>query len=266
MMKRIYLKLGGSLITDKHRPRTPRRDVIRRLASEIYLAMRKLSGVQLIIGHGSGSFGHIPASKYATRQGVKTVEEWQGFVEVFRQARELNQIVLEILGEADLPVIAFPPSACIQADNGQLAAWNLEPLRAALDAGLIPLVNGDVVFDRTRGGTIFSTEDVFFTLADALPPDRILLCGMDEGVYEDFPLCTRLIDRITPKNQVELFSLLGGSIATDVTGGMLEKVRLMLTLLEKIPTLEALIFSGNITGNLHNALLGHSIGTTIHTG
>ncbi len=265
-MKRIYLKLGGSLITHKHRRRTPRREAIRRLASEISMAMRNLPGVQLIIGHGSGSFGHVPASKYGTRRGVHTPEEWQGFTEVFRQARELNQIVLDILSQAHLPVIAFPPSACIQADDGQVSSWNLDPLCSALQAGLIPLVNGDVIFDRTRGGTIFSTEDVFVALSNWLPPDLILLCGMDEGVYQDFPRCTHLISTITPDNQAEMFVTLGGSAATDVTGGMIEKVRLMLTLLEKIPALRAVIFSGKIEGNLHSALLGHSIGTTIRNG
>jgi isopentenyl phosphate kinase len=262
-MKHIFLKLGGSLITDKHLSRTPRRDTIRRLANEINLAMRSSPNFQLIIGHGSGSFGHIPASKYGTRKGVRTTEQWQGFIEVFRQARELNQIVLDILGEAGLPVIAFPPSACIFADDGQVSSMNPDPFRSALNAGLIPLVNGDVVFDRARGATILSTEDVFVALADFFTPDAILLCGMDEGVFEDFPQCTRLISNITYLNKDEIFSRLGGSAAIDVTGGMVEKVRLMLAMVERIPSVRASIFSGNVTGNLQDALIGKEVGTTI---
>ncbi len=105
-MKRVFLKIGGSLITDKHRASTARLDVIERLADEIYLAIRTIKGVQLIIGHGSGSFGHIPAKQYQTRQGVHTPEEWQGFLEVYRQARQLNQIVFDIFSRKGLPVIA----------------------------------------------------------------------------------------------------------------------------------------------------------------
>ena len=33
----------------------------------------------LIIGHGSGSFGHYMASKYGTRRGVNGPEQWMGF-------------------------------------------------------------------------------------------------------------------------------------------------------------------------------------------
>ena len=53
-----FLKLGGSLITDKSRPQTARLDVLERLASEIAQAYHKHPDLSLVIGHGSGSFGH----------------------------------------------------------------------------------------------------------------------------------------------------------------------------------------------------------------
>jgi hypothetical protein len=45
-------------------------------------------------------------------------------------------------------------------ETGQPLRWDLAADAAALDAGLLPLVNGDVIFDEQRGGTILSTEDV----------------------------------------------------------------------------------------------------------
>ena len=33
----------------------------------------------LVIGHGSGSFGHYMASKYGTRKGVDGPDQWAGF-------------------------------------------------------------------------------------------------------------------------------------------------------------------------------------------
>jgi isopentenyl phosphate kinase len=57
-MELVFLKLGGSLITDKDTPRSPRRDVLARLAAEILYAHRQRPQMQLVIGHGSGSFGH----------------------------------------------------------------------------------------------------------------------------------------------------------------------------------------------------------------
>ena len=58
------LKLGGSLITDKANAKTPRRETLSRIALEI-AAYRRYAGAdgRLILGHGSGSFGHIPADR-----------------------------------------------------------------------------------------------------------------------------------------------------------------------------------------------------------
>ena len=58
-----FLKLGGSLITDKDSPHTARPEILRRLAEEIAAARQHNPAMQLIIGHGSGSFGHMPAKK-----------------------------------------------------------------------------------------------------------------------------------------------------------------------------------------------------------
>ncbi len=262
-MRRIFLKLGGSLITDKTKVSTARVDVITRLADEINLAIRNFPDLQLLIGHGSGSFGHIPAKKYQTRLGVRTPTEWQGFLEVYRQARQLNQIVFDIFTQEGLPVLAFPPSAIIQASNTKLASWNPEPIISALRAGFIPLVNGDVVFDTMIGGTIFSTEDVFLWLSNELPPDEILLCGLEDGVFEDFPHRSRLLSKITLRDREMILPLLQGSTAPDVTGGMLEKVRLMFTMIENHPSMTAQIFSGSKADNLYKALSGSSIGTII---
>lgn len=260
---RVFLKLGGSLITDKNRPRTPKLEIIHRLAGEIALAIQQNPPMQLVVGHGSGSFGHIPARQYGTRAGVHTTQEWLGFVEVWRQARDLNQIVMDSLAAQGLPVIAFPPSATIQAEDGRLQSWNLDPLNSALSAGLIPVVNGDTVFDTTRGGTIFSTEDVFVALSQALPPDLILLGGLEPGVWADFPTCTRIIDWITPASAPSIQASISGSQAVDSTGGMLEKVRLMLDLVTRLPGLKARIFSGVIPGNLYRNLTNDFTGTLI---
>ncbi len=259
-----FLKLGGSLITYKDTPGSPRRDVLARLAEEISEARRSQPGLNLILGHGSGSFGHVPARKYGTRQGVHNQEGWLGFAEVWKEARALNQLVVDAMISAGLPVIAFPPSAAVTARAGLAWRWDLRPIRAALDAGLIPLVNGDTIFDQQRGGTILSTEDLFIYLAHHLRPARILLAGREQGVWADYPTCTRLVSEITPANFASLAAQIGGSSSVDVTGGMLEKVRAMLELVNLLPGFSASIFSGLEPGLVQNALLGANPGTLIH--
>jgi len=258
-----FLKLGGSLITDKNSPRTPRRDVIARLAREIKTALDRDKDLRLVLGHGSGSFGHVPAKKYDTRRGVDSAEGWRGFAEVWYEASSLNRIAMDAFQEAGLPVVSFPPSGAVTASNGQVTTWNVDPIRLALGAGLLPVVYGDVVFDEIVGGTILSTEDLFMHLARELQPQRIALAGIDEGVWADYPHCTQVIPEITPENWDQVSASIGGSAATDVTGGMASKVSQMLNLVEGVSDLDVLIFSGNEPNNVISALRGYSIGTKI---
>lgn len=258
-----FLKLGGSLITDKSLPHSPRLEVLSRLAYEIAAARQSDPGLKLIVGHGSGSFGHIPARRHGTRKGVRTPEEWQGFAEVWKEAAALNHIVVEALYVAGLPVIALPASASLVAEDGKALSWNLIPLTSALKAGLVPVIYGDVIFDQVRGGTIFSTEDLFMFLASQLHPQRLLLAGLENGVWADFPKRTQLINQITPQNIDAISPSLGRSNSVDVTGGMESKVRQMLSLVEENPGLEVLIFSGEIPGNILQALSGSGTGTRI---
>ena len=72
------------------------------------------------------------------------------------------------------------------------------PIRAALSNGLLPVIHGDVAFDEIRGGTILSTEDLFAHLAHQLHPQRILLAGLEAGVWADFPAHKHLLAEITP--------------------------------------------------------------------
>jgi len=260
----VYLKLGGSLITDKNQPHTPRLEVLDRLAHEIAEARVTDPDMQIVLGHGAGSFGHTPASKYKTRLGVKSAEEWTGFIEVWRQATELNHLVLQALENAGLPALAYPPSAMVIASKGIVATWNLEPLVCALQAGLLPVIYGDVVFDTVLGGTILSTEDLFAHLVRHLPPIRLLFAGNQPGVWEDFPANTSLLAEITPITYPQVEAGLRGSAATDVTGGMADKVRQVMSLVQAVPGIKVYIFSGEEPGNVRRALHGEALGTEVH--
>jgi len=260
----IFLKLGGSLITEKDQPRTPRLDLLARLAREIATALSARPDLRLVVGHGSGSFGHFPARRYGTRQGVRTPEQWLGFAEVWKEAAALDHLVLDALQAAGLPAISFPASSALLAHDGQVLRWELGPLSSALRSGLLPVIYGDVVFDEARGGTIFSTEDLFVALAPYLRPARLLLAGSEAGVWADYPLRTRLIRLITPADLPQVSAAIQGSEAPDVTGGMLSKVTQMLDLAVRLPGLEIVIFSALQPGALQEVLLGGTSGTILH--
>ena len=173
---------------------------------------------------------------------------------------------MEALQNAGILAVSFPPSAAVTASDGRIACWDLTPLKSALRAGLLPVVYGDVTFDNVRGGTILSTEDIFYHLGLHINPGRILLAGSEPGVWEDYPANTRLLEVITPANYVDLFENIQGSTAVDVTGGMSTKVKQNLDLVVKNHDLQILIFSGQEKGSISNALLGRMKGTFIRAG
>jgi len=259
----IFLKLGGSLITDKTVPFTPRKDKIDSLVAEIDQFLQSNKGTQLILGHGSGSFGHTAARTHGTRQGVKSPGQWKGFAEVWYQASALNRFLMDALISSGIPSVAFAPVAAIIARDGKITSWDLNPLKSALTARLVPVVYGDVVFDDIRGGTILSTEDLFSHLAIELHPKEILLAGLEECVWESFPDRTRKFDHITPVTFAKIKQGVGTALGADVTGGMESKVKQMLELVKIMPDLTVQIFSGEESGRLLKAMKGEHIGTTI---
>jgi isopentenyl phosphate kinase len=260
----IFLKLGGSLITDKTRPYTPRLQKLDELVSEIESALQKHPDLRLVLGHGSGSFGHQAASQFDTRHGVSGRDAWRGFAEVWYQAATLNRLVVESLHRVGLPSVTISPFSTVTAHDSKVFIWDIFPLKTSLANGLVPIIHGDVVFDETRGGTILSTEDLFEHLGRELRPDRILLAGLEAGVWEDFPARVGLIHEITPEDFKSQVSHLGDAVGVDVTGGMQAKVSQMLTLVEEVEGLEVLIFSGEEPGNVLHALSGENPGTRLH--
>jgi isopentenyl phosphate kinase len=277
MQELVFLKLGGSLITDKTRPYSVRLDKLADLAGQIAHALQTQPSLRLVLGHGSGSFGHTAAKEYKTREGAPAPlrlppfsakmggenKYWKGFVEVWYQASRLNRCVIQALHEVGIAAMTFSPAASVWAENGHVAAWDTSQIEAALENGIIPVVHGDVIFDRAKGGTILSTEDLFQHLAWELRPGRILLAGLEEAVWADFPARRQRVEVLTRESFRQISSGVGGASGADVTGGMLSKVQQMLALVEQVPGLQVSIFSGEGEGNLEKALKGEHIGTLV---
>jgi len=258
-----FLKLGGSLITNKDKPYTARTEIIHRAACEILDAMRVNSSLKIVLGHGSGSFGHYAAAEAGFIDGGSSTSHWRAFQKVWFAAHELNQIFVEEFNKAGLPIISFPPSASVISESKHIFSWNSEPIKNALENSLIPVVFGDTVFDRTLGGIILSTEELFLHLIKDLKPGYILLAGKEPGVWGDYPNNTQMLQEISPGNFDTLNSKITGSDSVDVTGGMRKKVALMFEALKIDPNLTIEIFSGEVPGNILKALTGIRTGTNV---
>ena len=149
----ILIKLGGSLITEKSREETARTEVIQRLAAEI----ADLAAVRpelLIVGHGSGSFGHVAAKRFGIAHGIRDTGQLPGVPLTQQKAAALHRIVTAALSAAGALPFSIAPSSCVVAASGQPVEIADEPLVLALGGGLLPVVYGDVVTDRDWGVSI----------------------------------------------------------------------------------------------------------------
>jgi isopentenyl phosphate kinase len=254
----LLLKLGGSLITDKARPETPRREVIARLAGEIARAAREIP-YALVVGHGSGSFGHVAARESGIAAGLRSADQLPGVSRTQERAAALHRIVIDALLAAGALPFSIAPSSCLVADAGRPAAFAAEPLLLALDRGLLPVLYGDVVTDRSWGISIGSTERLFEALAATLQNQgrtirRAFWLGETDGLYDAEG---RTVPRISAGDLDRVRAAIGAPAGTDVTGGMLHRVETALALARLgIPSLLA---NGLVPGLLERALRGEPV-------
>lgn len=265
----VFLKLGGSLITDKRLEETPRRETIHRLAREIRAALTERPDLRLVLGHGSGSYGHFRAKRYNVHQGY--LADWRGYAETAAAAQRLNRLVTDALLEEGVCAVSLQPSASALCREGELEKMAVEPVVRLLERGAVPLVYGDVALDAVRGCAILSTEQIFIYLARILRPARILLAGEVAGVFTADPLrhpTARLIAEITPCNYTEVERALSASFGVDVTGGMLSKVQGLYRLVLELPSLQVRLITGLKEGLVYQALVNANCreGTLIHSG
>lgn len=219
----IILKLGGSVITEKDAHSRFNRPLLEEIAQE-------LSGIKskLILVHGAGSFGHPIAKEYQIHQGYRDLNQLRGVTETKRSMLSLTMMITELLAERNVPVVPFLSSSCMIAKAGRLAKVDIGPFRMMLNLGLVPLCSGDVVADLKMGFCIVSGDQIAVHLAKKLKAKMVIFgCDVD-GVFDSDPKKNpnaSLIRVMTPKTLRKKMSILGESTATDVTKGMLGKIK-----------------------------------------
>jgi len=266
MMQLLFIKLGGSILTDKTQPEMLSTATLQSTAATIATAMRAVPEQRILIGHGGGSFGHYWAEKYGTQHGVTTREGWQGVARVADAMGRLNRAVVDALLTAGLDAVGVQPMASAVAVGGVLQQLETKPIATLLAAGIVPVVHGDVVLDERQGAAIVSTEALFSYLALQLQPQRIVLVG-EAGVFTADPRRDPQAVRITQITAANIETVLeqtGVSHGTDVTGGMATKVQHMWSLVQAVPGLEVQLVGSDPVA-LQYVLRGEPVaeGTTI---
>jgi isopentenyl phosphate kinase len=218
------LKLGGSVITDKDRPEALDGPALGAAADAVGDALSSGDVDDLVVVHGAGSFGHHHASEH----GVSKTEgsgDATAAVEINATMKTLNDFVLARLHDRGVPAVPVHPFSAASRDRDAVLSLPTGQVETMLGEGFVPVLHGDVVVHEGKGVTILSGDEVVTAVAESVGADRVGFCSTVPGVLDDED---EVISEI--RSYDEVASYLGGSDATDVTGGMAGKVRALLGL------------------------------------
>jgi len=257
----LLVKLGGSVITDKARLRTPRRAAIRRLAAELAAARQPLLAV-----HGAGSYGHILARRHKLGEGGSSPAKRVAAARVQQDVKELDGLVVNALIAAGISAVPIPPSTVLSLSGGTVATMDLTPFLEFSSMGFTPVTFGDVVRDVRRGFSVCSGDLMMLELARAFRPERAVFVADVDGLFTADPKRrhdAELLDVVQPKDLDRI--AFTSSSRTDVTGSIEGKVRRMFEIADH--TGECLIINGNVKNRVRDALRGRRVvGTRVTRG
>lgn len=250
----VVVKLGGSVITEKTRRFSLNAETIKNIGRELAETLEE-SRIDLILVHGGGSYAHPVAKDYSVSEGFKDERSLEGFVKTSKAVRMLSLDVVSNLIEGGLKAITVPASSIFITRSGRISSCNLEPIFSALRIGVVPITSGDVVFDRDRGFTVLSGDEISSYLAVRLRAKRLIFVMDVDGIYvKDWETGElRLAKEFSRGMRVEPMTRL----EEDVTGGIVKKIEEGLSAAEA--GVEVLFVNGLAEGRLRKAVLGELV-------
>lgn len=230
-MTLVVIKLGGSAITDKDKKFSVKGLVIKKIA-------KRLSDLEedYILIHGGGSFGHPLASEYEINGGFYKDEQIMGFAKTHQVMERLNTKIVNSLVEAGAPAMAYQTSASTVVKNDEIISMDLRNIKKLVELGIVPVLYGDSVPDLEKGMTILSGDQLLAYIAEKMNASKVVLGTNVEGLYTADPEVDEnadLIPKIYAKNWEDISTLIDFSAAGDVTGGMKNKVEVLVKLAKK---------------------------------
>jgi isopentenyl phosphate kinase len=242
------LKIGGSILTDKNRPACARPKEIERIAKEV-----SAYASNLIIIHGAGSFGHIPAKSF----GMPNKFSPEGLRTTHASVARLNQMVVDALAIAGVDSMPVHPFSCVLLNKGRIESFFKEPISEMVRRCLVPVIHGDVAMDVACGLGIVSGDQLVSYLARVLKAEVVAVGTNVDGVI----FGGRSLLSVKRDDLPRIMEALGGSSGVDVTGGMKGKLLELLNLADA--GIDSVIFNAKKEGQTEKALKGEAVGTKV---
>ncbi len=220
----IFIKFGGSAITDKTQEEKINQENIDQLVFQLKKFIETNNQYNFLIGTGAGSFGHIQVNKYNLKNKITSNEQKLGFSIVTNLVQKLNQRVIKNLLKNNLPGISIKPNSVFL--SGDKNSFFINTIIEALNQNYLPVLYGDMVFDKNIGGRVLSTDEIFYHLAkiflkQKIPLKKIIFTGDTDGVLNEQG---KTIEFINKKIFPKIEPVFTHNPLIDVTGGMKKKV------------------------------------------
>lgn len=245
----ILIKLGGSIITNKEKPLSPRIKTIDNIAKQL----KKISEPFVIV-HGGGSFGHYWSVKYDMHTKPARYDS-HGVAIVKNSMIELNKIILDSLTKNKLNPYCLPPTD-FMSGNKPIPS-KVKEIKKIAESNLIPVTFGDALWYGQKKSYILSGDKIMSILAKALRPRLSIFVLNVDGLYSD--LSTKRLIYDMKDDQVSI-----QDIPMDVTGGMTRKVE-EATRISKMG-LKVFFANGNKPERITNAIQKNRFEGTVFRG
>jgi isopentenyl phosphate kinase len=246
----FIIKLGGSVITDKSKEYFFKEEVMNKLSKDI-----KAANKDIILVHGAGSFGHIPAKKYMLNQGYKKKEQLQGFSFTQTMVQKLNTLVLSSLYNNGIAASSIPPHVILKLNDHKPEKMDYNIFREYFDKGFTPVTFGDVVLDEKMGFSICSGDLLMQMLAEHFKPEKVIFILDEDGLYTSNPKTNKNAEFIEESTIDELKNFTTNpNRYADVTKGMNGKIETIKNIANL--GIDVVLLNGNIDNRLYDTLIG----------
>ena len=206
----VIVKLGGAAITVKDGdPDTPDLDALKICCGTIADAVNTHGWsdtrqfLKVIVVHGAGSFGHPQAKEYGVANGGDVggnAKLKEGIEKTKTSVRKLCKLVCDELSEENVitgpigsdrvaPISPYGKFFTVGKKlNRNLSRTGFDEVRAAVMAGKVPVLHGDVVRDSEQGCAILSGDTLVECLTEEFKPKRVVFISDVEGIFTSKPL------------------------------------------------------------------------------
>ena len=249
------VKIGGSVLTDKQHPLVFQDAYAHHIAADI-----RLSRTVPVIVHGTGSWAKGIGRHYHADGGW--FRDATGFQMTSWRIRRLQEAVAAALRDEGVVCCPLQANGLFHRAGGTLDLYDSTPISRLVDAGVSPLLCGDLLVDGPGTFRVVSSDAIALTLARRMRVSDCVFATHVDGVWN---LAGHLIPEVTDIREVIGPGLaVGESDRRDVTGGMSAKVAAALDI--ATTGARTTIVNGRIRGRVRDALARRPVTGTLVTG